>query len=62
MASPYINDQAARTETATALARLLADSYMLYLKTHGFQWNVVGRSSSRCIRFFKSNTPNSRRR
>jgi starvation-inducible DNA-binding protein len=42
MASPYINDQAARTETATALARLLADSYMLYLKTHGFHWNVVG--------------------
>ena len=28
MASPYINDQAARTETATALGRLLADSYI----------------------------------
>ena len=42
MANPYINDQGARTETATALGRLLADSYMIYLKTHGFHWNVVG--------------------
>lgn len=28
--------------TATALSRLLADSYGLYLKTHNFHWNVVG--------------------
>jgi starvation-inducible DNA-binding protein len=40
--SPYVNDQAARNETAAALGRLLADSYMLYLKTQGFHWNVVG--------------------
>jgi starvation-inducible DNA-binding protein len=42
MANPYINDQTARTESAAALGRLLADSYMLYLKTQGFHWNVVG--------------------
>jgi Bacterial archaeo-eukaryotic release factor family 11 len=36
MANPYINDQAARTEAATALSRLLADSYLIYLKTQGF--------------------------
>ena len=42
MANPYINDQVARTESAAALGRLLADSYMLYLKTQGFHWNVVG--------------------
>jgi starvation-inducible DNA-binding protein len=25
------------------LARLLADTYTLYLKTHGYHWNVTGR-------------------
>jgi starvation-inducible DNA-binding protein len=42
MANPYMNDQAARTEIAGALGKLLADSYTLYLKTHSFHWNVVG--------------------
>ena len=42
MTSPYINDQGARTKTAAALGRLLADSYMIYLKTQGFHWYVVG--------------------
>ncbi|WP_280139493.1 Dps family protein [Microvirga massiliensis] len=42
MTSRYINDQAVRTETAAALGRLLADSYLIYLKTQGFHWNVVG--------------------
>jgi starvation-inducible DNA-binding protein len=42
MTSPYINDQAARAETAADLGRLLADSYIIYLKTQGFHWNVVG--------------------
>ena len=28
---------------ADALARLLADTYVLYLKTHGYHWNVTGR-------------------
>ena len=32
----------ARAEIAQGLARLLADSYVLYLKTHGFHWNVTG--------------------
>jgi starvation-inducible DNA-binding protein len=61
MASPYINDQAARTETATALGRLLADSYMLYLKTHGFHWNVVG-PQFEPLHTLLSNTLNSRQR
>ncbi|MCK0536732.1 Dps family protein [Alcanivorax quisquiliarum] len=29
-------------EVAAALARLLAESYTLYLKTHNFHWNVTG--------------------
>ena len=28
--------------TVTALNKLLADSYTLYLKTHNFHWNVTG--------------------
>ena len=31
-----------RLEIAEGLGRLLADSYVLYLKTHGFHWNVTG--------------------
>ena len=31
-----------RQEIATGLARLLADSYTLYLKTHNYHWNVTG--------------------
>ena len=31
-----------RQAIADALARLLADSYTLYLKTHNFHWNVTG--------------------
>ncbi len=27
---------------AETLARLLADTYTLYLKTHGYHWNVTG--------------------
>ncbi len=30
------------TDAAHALARVLADTYMLYLKTHNFHWNVEG--------------------
>ena len=30
------------TEIAAGLARVLADSYTLYLKTHSYHWNVVG--------------------
>ncbi len=31
-----------REEIARALGMLLADSYMLYLKTHNYHWNVTG--------------------
>jgi len=31
-----------RKQLAEGLARLLADSYTLYLKTHNFHWNVTG--------------------
>ena len=37
-------DDANRFAIANALARLLADSYTLYLKTHYFHWNVTGPS------------------
>ena len=30
------------TPTTAALARLLADTYVLYVKTHGYHWNVTG--------------------
>ena len=35
-------DQADRQSIADGLSHLLADSYSLYLKTHGFHWNVKG--------------------
>lgn len=31
-----------RRRIADGLSRLLADTYTLYLKTHGFHWNVTG--------------------
>jgi starvation-inducible DNA-binding protein len=31
-----------RKEISEGLSKLLADSYTLYLKTHGFHWNVTG--------------------
>ena len=31
-----------RDKIASGLARLLADTYTLYLKTHNFHWNVTG--------------------
>jgi len=31
-----------RAATAQGLSRLLADTYVLYLKTHNFHWNVEG--------------------
>ena len=31
-----------RASIAQGLSRLLADTYLLYLKTHGFHWNVEG--------------------
>lgn len=35
-------DEGSRKEIAQGLSRLLADSYMLYLKTHNYHWNVTG--------------------
>jgi|SRR5690625_595709 len=32
-----------REAIAESLTRLLADSYMLYLKTHNYHWNVTGK-------------------
>lgn len=31
-----------RKEIADGLSKVLADSYMLYLKTHNYHWNVTG--------------------
>lgn len=31
-----------RCDAAEGLSRLLADTFTLYLKTHGFHWNVTG--------------------
>src|SRR5258708_16281255 len=42
MPNSHRNDRDNRQEIAASLSRLLADSYTLYLKTHGFHWNVVG--------------------
>ena len=32
-----------RAKIAEALSQTLADSYLLYLKTHNFHWNVTGK-------------------
>ena len=34
--------ESARKEISEGLARLLADTYTLYVKTQGFHWNVTG--------------------
>lgn len=36
------NKSSSTTSVADALSRLLADSYTLYTKTHGYHWNVTG--------------------
>ncbi|MEB2312168.1 MAG: DNA starvation/stationary phase protection protein [Sorangiineae bacterium] len=35
-------DEKAREQIASALAKVQADTYTLYLKTHNFHWNVTG--------------------
>jgi starvation-inducible DNA-binding protein len=35
-------DEGKRKAIATGLAKLLADTYTLYLKTHKYHWNVTG--------------------
>jgi starvation-inducible DNA-binding protein len=32
----------AKQESAAALSKVLAETFMLYLKTHGYHWNVEG--------------------
>lgn len=32
----------AKRECANAMSKVLADTYILYLKTHNFHWNVTG--------------------
>ena len=39
-------DAKARGDVADSLTRILADSYALYLKTHGYHWNVRGANFS----------------
>lgn len=42
---PIINiglSEEERKDIADGLAKMLADSYTLYLKTHNFHWNVTG--------------------
>ena len=46
MKAPKIDigiDSKQRKEIAAGLARVLADTYTLYLKTHAFHWNVTGK-------------------
>lgn len=35
-------DAKGREDVASGLSRLLADTYAVYLKTHGYHWNVRG--------------------
>ena len=35
-------EEAKRSEIASSLSKLLAESYTLYLKTHKYHWNVTG--------------------
>jgi starvation-inducible DNA-binding protein len=42
-----------RLEIAEGLARLLADTYTLYVKTHNFHWNVQGPHFSALHRMFE---------
>lgn len=43
----------ARREIADGLRVILADTYVLYLKTHGFHWNVVGGQFVQLHTFFE---------
>lgn len=43
----------ARKQIVTALRGVLADTFVLYAKTHGFHWNVVGPDFSQLHAFFE---------
>ena len=38
-----MTEKEGREKLVVALSRLLADTLVLYVKTHGFHWNVTGR-------------------
>ena len=38
-----MTEKEGREKLAAALSQLLADTLVLYVKTHGFHWNVTGR-------------------
>jgi len=46
-------DQQQREKIAAGLAKLLADSYTLYLKTHNYHWNVAGPQFSSLHQMFE---------
>lgn len=35
-------NEAERSEITEGLSRLLGDTYLLYIRTHGYHWNVTG--------------------
>ena len=47
-------DAQARGDVAASLTKVLADSYALYLKTHGYHWNVRGANFSELHALFMS--------
>jgi len=38
----YRRNNVSKEQVVTALSKLLADTYTLYLKTHNYHWNVTG--------------------
>lgn len=44
----------ARSQVADGLSRLLADTYAVYLKTHGYHWNVEGPNFAALHQMFMS--------
>jgi hypothetical protein len=45
-----------RKQLAGSLAKIVADTYVLLVKTQGYHWNVVGRCSSACTSSPRSST------
>ena len=45
-------NKAERSDVAEALTKVLADSYAVYLKTHGYHWNVRGPNFSQLHSLF----------
>jgi starvation-inducible DNA-binding protein len=43
MALNTMSEKEGREKAVAALTQVLADTFTLYLKTHGFHWNVTGR-------------------